>query len=323
VKPLVCNYFLTFESNDTCEYSEYWQKDDYKGFGNAELADVKKNLTQLKLLGVNMIDLKGEPLLHPAIPEILRISKRLGFFNVVNTNGILYEDMAKNITGLVDQLLFSVDSANAEEHDRIHGTACFEYAINGLKAAKKLGKLPIINFTVTRGNIQELPEMVELAEDLGVLLWINPVYNWFGLEGFDRGSIGYISRYFGRKNVVLNLASLELLKEAGNNIKRPVCRAGSAVLTIFPDNTLVSPCAHLRRSAVKVDDFLTEILKRREVMPAIALHGRNERCKGCMSWSYLNPSFLRIPSPKAVLAAYSIFRNFLKEINLKKGANLS
>ena len=318
MRPLVCNYYLTFKCNDTCEFCGIWQKKELLDIKEAGTEDVKKILHNLKSLGLLIMNFTGgEPLLREDLPEILKISKRLGFFNIITTNGIAYPERADEITGFVDHIVFSLDSPLAEEHSRIRGVSCFNSVIDGIKTAKKLGKLPIINFTVTRDSIQTLPEMADLTQKLGVLLWINPVYNWSGLEGFDRESIEYISRYFSRKNIALNLASFDVLRKGGNDTKRPVCRAGTSAMTLLPDNSLVLPCFYLQKFTVKVDEKLADILKREEAKLAVSVQGRESRCKGCMAWEYLNPSFLRVFGKNMFLSVYSLWSLFWKELNLK------
>lgn len=281
-------------------------------------AEVKKNLRYLRDMGILVVNFSGgEPLLYEEIPEVLRISKRLGFFNILTTNGVLYPEKADLITNFVDHLVFSLDSPVPADHNRIRGTNCYQSVIDGVRAAKRLGKNPIISFTVTRDTVGVLPDMVDLSQSLGVLLWINPVYNYSGLEGFTKESVDYIARYFGRKNVGLNLASLQVIRDGGNNIRRPVCRAGASTVTIFPDNTLVSPCIHLRKSAVKLDENIASILKRREVKLAASLCGRDDQCNGCMDWSYLGPSFLYGINKNLFLALYSIWNLFWKDLRIK------
>jgi len=285
------------------------------------VTEVKNNLRHLRDMGILVMNFTGgEPLLYEELPEVLRISKRLGFFNILTTNGILYTEKAELITNFVDHLVFSLDSPLPDEHNSIRGTNCYKSVIDGIKKAKRLGKNPIINFTVTRDTVSVLPEMVDLSQSLGVLLWINPVYNYSGLEGFTKESIDYISRYFGRKNVGLNLASLQVVRDGGNNIRRPVCRAGASTITIFPDNTLVSPCIHWQRSAVKLDENIASILKRREVKQAASLCGRGDECKGCMDWSYLGPSFLYGINKNLFPALYSIWKLFWKDLRLKSAS---
>jgi MoaA/NifB/PqqE/SkfB family radical SAM enzyme len=323
VRPLVCNYYLTLKCNDACEFCLLWQKKEFQEMEESGAETVKKNLRSLRDIGVLVMNYTGgEPLLYEELPEVLRASKRLGFFNILTTNGILYLEKADLITNFIDHLIFSLDSPIPAEHNRIRGTDSYQSVIDGIKTAKRLGKSPIINFTVTKDTIGVLPDMADLSQKLGVLLWINPVYNWFGLEGFSKESVDYISRYFGRKNVGLNLASLQVIRDGGNNVRRPVCRAGSSTVTVFPDNTLVSPCIYLQRSVVKIDGNIASILSRREVQQAASMHGRDEMCGGCMDWSYLNPSFLRGINKNLFLALYSLWSLFWKELRLKKGVDL-
>jgi MoaA/NifB/PqqE/SkfB family radical SAM enzyme len=323
VKPLVCNYYLTLQCNDTCEFCGIWQNSEFQGMHGTGAAQVKKNLRDLRDAGVQMMNFTGgEPLLYEELPDVLRTSKRMGFLNTLTTNGILYLEKADQITNFVDHLVFSLDSPVPSEHDRIRGTSCYQSVIDGIKEAKRLGKNPIINFTVTRDTVGVLPDMVDLSQKLGVLLWINPVYNWATLGGFSRESVDYIARFFGRKNVAMNLASLQVIRDGGNNIRRPVCMAGSSTLTIFPDNTLVSPCIYLQKSVVRIDGRLADILKRREVKLASSMHGRDSKCKGCMDWSYLDPSFLRGINRNMFLAVYSLWNLFWKDMRSKKGAVL-
>jgi len=320
VKPLVCNYFLTFRCNDTCEFCGLWQRPELESVEEAGIEDVKKNLSDLKKAGVLVMNFTGgEPLLRDDIQEILRASKRHGFFNILTTNAIEYPAKAERITGLVDHLVISLDHANEEEHNRIRGVACYEDVMNSVKIAKGLGKLPILNFTITRDSIAGLPDMVELSEKLGVLLWINPVYNCSGLQGFEKSSLDYISRYFGRKNVALNLGSLELIKKGGNRVKRPVCRAGEATVTLFPDNTLVSPCFYYQKAKINIKGDLLSKLRGREVKESASFHGRGDVCSGCLAWEYLNPSMLRPVSKEMFLSLYSFWKLFWKELKLKKG----
>ncbi len=318
MRPLVCNYYLTLKCNDACEFCRLWQKKEFQEMRETGAAEVKKNLRYLRDMGILVVNFSGgEPLLYEEIPEVLRISKRLGFFNILTTNGVLYPEKADLITNFVDHLVFSLDSPVPADHNRIRGTNCYQSVIDGVRAAKRLGKNPIISFTVTRDTVGVLPDMVDLSQSLGVLLWINPVYNYSGLEGFTKESVDYIARYFGRKNVGLNLASLQVIRDGGNNIRRPVCRAGASTVTIFPDNTLVSPCIHLRKSAVKLDENIASILKRREVKLAASLCGRDDQCNGCMDWSYLGPSFLYGINKNLFLALYSIWNLFWKDLRIK------
>lgn len=80
----------------------------------------------------------GEPVLHPKITEICAyIKSRFKGYVDINTNGIAPEEQyIQLIDKGIDQILFSVESAKAEEHDNIKGAGTFNKnkAVNIIKS---------------------------------------------------------------------------------------------------------------------------------------------------------------------------------------------
>lgn len=269
--PRFCNYYVTLRCNDTCEFCQIWQNSGYPDIREAG-DQGKELLLDLKRRGVKHLNITGgEPLLREDLPEILKLAKELNFKIELTTNGILYPERAKKLNGLVDRLYFSLDYQIAEEHDRSRGVECFHLVIQSIKLAQELGERPIINFTLTRDSVRFLPEMIELAEKLKVFIYLNPVYDFYGSQGFEPVTIAHIRYYARRKNVLLNFAVLEFVKAGGNNVLLPRCRAKETVVTILPDGSRVSPC------------FFN---------PG-GNQGRDPICSSCMRWPYMLPSFSR------------------------------
>lgn len=266
---MICNYYVTLRSNDTCEFCSIWNRE--QGTRNIrEYPGMSRNFKELKKEGVRVLNITGgEPLLREDLPQLLKQAKELGFRIQLTTNGILYPEKARLLGGLVDSLYFSLDYPIAEEHDRSRGIECFHLVIKSIKLAQELGERPIINFTMTRDSVRFLPEMVELAEKLKVLIYLNPVYDFYGTQGFEDATFSYIRYYFGRKNVLLNLAVLEFVKAGGNKVILPRCKAEETTITIMPDGSRVSPC------------FFNQGGKQ----------GREDICSSCMRWPYILPSF--------------------------------
>ncbi|MFC1767382.1 radical SAM protein [Candidatus Margulisiibacteriota bacterium] len=311
--PFVCNYYVTLRCNDTCEFCEIWQREEFKTLEEAPLENIIRNLEDLKKMGVRYVDVTGgEPLLRADTPLILKASKERGFFTVLTTNGILFKDRAFEVSPFVDMLLFSLDSPIEEEHDRIRGVSCYSQVIEGLKIAKKLVNNVAINFTVTRDSVLYLPEMVDLSEKLGVFLWINPVFRYGGAEGFQKESVDYIARYRKKKNVAFNLAGLDLILQGGNNVGRPACRAASSVVTILPDDRLVLPCFYKQDFSAKIDGKLRDLYRSSRASYR-KRQGRFEECRGCLAWPYMNPSFLHGFDKKFFLGLYSLGSLLWKE----------
>lgn len=285
----VCNYYVTLRCNDTCEFCPIWQNESYRN-----IEEKPYDLELLKKAGVKRLNITGgEPLLREDLPDILGKAKEFGFEIQLATNGILYPEKAKLLTGLIDRLFFSLDYPFAEEHNRSRGIECFNQVIQGIKLATELGERAIIKFTMTRDSVRFLPEMIDLAEKLKVLIYLDPVYDFFGTQGFEKATLSYIRYYSRRKNVLANFAVLEFVKKGGNNTFLPRCRAKQTTLTVLPDGQRVSPCFFNREGK----------------------QGRETICSSCMRWPYLLPSFSSGTDKYFFLNLYSNYVNNKKELN--------
>lgn len=263
--PCVCNYYVTLRCNDTCEFCSIWRNEEY-----AKIEEKPVDLSGLKQEGIKKISITGgEPLLREDLPEILKTTKKLGFFIELTTNGILYGEKGRLLSGLVDRLSFSLDYPFAAEHDRSRGVECFHTVVSAIEFAKVLGERPIINFTITRDSVRFLPEMIDLAEKLKVFVHLNPVYDFYGTQGFEPATVEHIKYYARRKNVLANLAVLEFVRAGGNRVILPRCRASETTITLMPDGSRISPC------------FFNPGGKQ----------GREAVCSSCMRWPYMLPSF--------------------------------
>jgi len=263
--PKICNYFITFQCNDTCEFSTIWDREDLKKHEEKPF-----DFKPLKDAGVKQLNiLGGEPLLRQDLVEVLKSAKQFGFRIALSTNGILYAEKAKELKGLVDDLYVYLDYPIEEEHDRSRGVECFREAIEAIKLAKELGQNPKIYFTVTRDSIRFLPEMLDLAEKLQVFIYLEPVYDFYGSQGFDPMSVQHVKYYGRRKNVLLNPAMWEFAKEGGNKNYLPRCRARETVVTILPDGNTATPCFFNQNGR----------------------QGKENVCSSCMRWPYMLPSF--------------------------------
>ncbi|EKD89644.1 MAG: radical SAM protein, partial [uncultured bacterium] len=124
---LLCNYYVTLRCNARCEFCNIWRQKDNFTLLEQSLEDIEKNLKALKKLGVKIIDFTGgEPLLYPYLTEALKLAKKIGFYTTITTNCSLYSQYAENLLGLVDILLFSVQSSIEEEHNRITDSTTYQ-----------------------------------------------------------------------------------------------------------------------------------------------------------------------------------------------------
>ncbi len=290
--PVLCNYYLTYKCNAKCSFCDIWEIPSKY----VTLESVRKNLIDLKSLGVKVIDFTGgEPLLHPNISEILTLAKELKFITTVTTNGLLYPKKAKSLVGLIDMLHFSLDSSIAEEHNKMRGVECFNYVMDSIKIAKELGEKPDILFTVFKGNFEQIKlvyEQIALPNKLVMIL--NPAFEYNGLgvdNALSETQLAQLSNWGKQKYVYLNQAFVELRKNGGNSTKNPVCKAASTTVVISPENNLVLPCYHLGKKSFAIGDSLQALYATSEVKDIIKLEGKLPECEGCTINCYMQPSF--------------------------------
>ena len=290
--PVLCNYYVTYRCNASCSFCDIWEKPS----PYVTLKEAEQNFTALKKLGVKVIDFTGgEPLLHQSLDELLRLAKKKGFITTVTTNGLLYPKRAESLKRLVDMLHFSLDSASKEKHDESRGVACFDQVMTSIQIACSLGERPDILFTVFEDNAEEIQQVYEniiLPNDLVLIL--NPVFDYNQVQtgsSLSGQTLKTLRKWGKRKNVYLNDAFIQLRKDGGNHVDKPVCKAGSTTIVISPHNELVLPCYHLGIEAIPIDNDLYNLYHTDKVQQLIALEGRLPACEGCTINCYMQPSF--------------------------------
>ena len=130
-------------------------------------------------LGIKKFNLEGggEPTAAPDLVfPVMEKIKEQEMYGIVTTNGTLLDE--ERIKWLVeidwDRIHFSIDSPQAETHDRLRKRkGAFEKSIQNIrflnKWKEKLGKenpMLNLNIVINKKNFDKLPEMVELASEL-------------------------------------------------------------------------------------------------------------------------------------------------------------
>lgn len=117
----------------------------------------------------------GEPLCHPEWLELLRFARHLEMPHLgVQTNANLIK---KNQAAALRDLDFSglsiqvsLDGACATSHDLVRGEGAFAGAMAGLQHLIAAGLAPRLSlfFTEMRHNLDEIPALLERADELGI-----------------------------------------------------------------------------------------------------------------------------------------------------------
>ena len=147
-------------------------------------------------LGVNTLILTGgEPLTHPDCMSMLaRSAEQTGISEVwLQTNGTLLTPgcVAQINTLPRDKIRIqvSLDGAHPATHDRLRGTDRFGQTVDGVQRLTRMGWGPAIRlaFTETESSVDDLPDLLNLANELGVGQVVSGCLVKKGRAGSDTG----------------------------------------------------------------------------------------------------------------------------------------
>jgi len=111
----------------------------------------------------------GEPLLRQDVFRLAAYGDRLGLRMVLATNGTLVTEEAarKMVDSGIKRVSISIDGADAASHDAFRGqSGAFAGAMHGIDALKKAGMEFQINTTITRANLGQIKDLLDLAVHL-------------------------------------------------------------------------------------------------------------------------------------------------------------
>ena len=307
--PLICNYYVTLRCNQRCVFCNIPHTNNGMPDREPTPGQLVANLRDLKRLGVRLVDVTGgEPLLYRHLIGLLTVAKRNGLRTSLTTNGMLYPKFAEALAGKVDALLFSVESADADQHDRIRATSSFHLVMEALRVARRLRQDLFISHVVTNESVDRVDEMIRFAREQRAILFLNPCFSFFGNAGLAPERAAELHRYFGQPDVIIDRAQLRLIEAGGNNPAAPVCRAVTSAVVISPDNHLWLPCYHFRQSGIPIENNLYGVYgKHPAVQEAKQKQGRHDFCTGCTVYCYMRTSLGRTyPLDTAALAAHYV-----------------
>lgn len=161
---------ITNECNLSCKHC--YAKSGVKKDNEMTLTEIMELIMQAKKCGTRFITLTGgEPLIHPAIFEIVQCIKEQGIKISIATNGLLLNKntiQKMRVLG-VDRVQISLEGARRETNDYIRGNGSFEYIVNEvIPELLHKGLFVALSFTPTEANFEEVEEFIELALQLKV-----------------------------------------------------------------------------------------------------------------------------------------------------------
>jgi len=143
-------------------------------------------------IGNNLILSGGEPLMRKNIKNLFKINRNATIRLL--TNGILIDDEFASFLSDYDVFIqVSLDGSNETTHDGIRGKESFSATMKGIESLQRKGLGKKINLctTVMSQNYNDLPNIIELTQTMGIpsirFLQLrkegNADYNWNEIQG--------------------------------------------------------------------------------------------------------------------------------------------
>jgi radical SAM protein with 4Fe4S-binding SPASM domain len=147
---------------------------------------------QLAETGVTALAFSGgEPLTRSDFFKVAEHAVESGLYVSVATNGtLLTREMAKKLKqAKIHYVEISIDGATAKTHDAFRGVpGAFDKAVSGLKNAIAEDLCACIATTATKNNLEEMPGIIDLAEEIGAerFTYFNFIPTGRGKEHFEQ-----------------------------------------------------------------------------------------------------------------------------------------
>jgi SynChlorMet cassette radical SAM/SPASM protein ScmF len=166
-------FYLTEGCNLKCRHC--WISPKYQTEGHVypslDFDLFRSIIKQATPIGLQRVKLTGgEPLLHPRIHDMLDFIRSEDLALTMETNGLLCtKEIALRINGCNNpSISVSLDGANALTHEWIRGVeGCFKSAIDSIHNLVEAGIRPKVIMTIMRRNMDQISNIVRLAESLG------------------------------------------------------------------------------------------------------------------------------------------------------------
>ncbi len=180
--------WLVLELTYRCPLKCVWCNNplDFNNYADKELSteEWKRVLHEGRELGALQLGFSGgEPMLRDDLEELVEEADRLGYYTNLITSGVGLTQSrlsALKRAGL-KQIQLSIQSAERALTDRLVGTRAHDLKLEVAKRIKDEGFPMVLNVPVFRQNIDQVEEILAMAEEIGVdyLEFANiQYYNW-------------------------------------------------------------------------------------------------------------------------------------------------
>ncbi len=167
--PFLVVWDFTHKCNLNCKhcYSNSGATDETE-LNTVEALDVVDQLSDFGVVALAFSG--GEPLCRDDFFKVAGHAVKRGLYVSVATNGTLLtkDNVRKLKQTKINYVEVSIDGATAGTHDSFRGVSnAFNRAVTGLKNCVEADLCACIATTATKSNLAEMPEILDLAEEIG------------------------------------------------------------------------------------------------------------------------------------------------------------
>lgn len=160
--------------------------------GDLDTGTWQRVLREAEDLGVVQVHFSGgEPLLRDDLEALVGAARDLGLYTNLITSAIslTWTRLERLRAAGLDAIQISLQGKAESDAERIAGRACLAEKLEAARAARALGLPLTVNVVLHRENIDDVPALVALADDLGAsrLELANTQYLGWALE--NRGAL--------------------------------------------------------------------------------------------------------------------------------------
>jgi radical SAM protein with 4Fe4S-binding SPASM domain len=169
---------LTYRCNNDChhcynlEHPALTPGPSPKGRGELDTAEWKQVIDKAWALGIpHIIFTGGEPTLRDDLPELVAHAEGNGQITGLNTNARRLADagfVKRLVDAGLDHVQITVESADADIHNRMVNAKAFDQTMRGLKNVLETRLFVMTNTTMLRDNIASLPATLDFLAEIGV-----------------------------------------------------------------------------------------------------------------------------------------------------------
>ncbi len=244
----------------------------------------------------------GEPFLRPnlliSLLSFFENSNNFAWTGILTNGTMIDRSIASKLKEFAKlrEIQISIDGACAETHDAIRGSGQFAKSVQAIELLKRMGFTVSMMFTISKGNMNEALDVIDLARALDV--------DFLTVERVVPNDVGDMDSVFIRpqelrgiyKGIYAKKREVEASSQLKIRVSRPLwglvdaaaggfCPAGYSSLSILHDGTVL-PCRRLEVPIGNIrDDGLFKIWYTSEVL--WRLRNKSLLADGCGSCDLL------------------------------------